>query len=261
MKEITLTLKQPLTDPVDFSQVRLDQWVPNSEDELRRIDLPTQSADLPLGEFWSVTIKSLTDSQKPRLVLQGDHGLVNGLGHQHQCGDIKVEGDIGSNCGSCMTDGSIEIDGNAAEGLGAPIGSRGVGMNGGVLRVKGNSGDRAGHRMRRGEIWIEGNAGDGLASWQVAGSIRVGGTTGKNIAFGMRRGTLILDRFAVLPESRFSKPVELSTPFSVLVCLDGDRRWMVSRGDRSIDGIGEVWMPESPSTTVPTNDDDSLTIR
>lgn len=247
MNQITLTLKNSLIYPIDFSQISLEQWASKSEDEIRRTQLRGDLLGSCVDDWWMVTVEVLGDQHSPRMVLQGDHAMVNGLGHQHHCGDIVIQGNIGAYCGSCMTGGSISIGGNAGDGLGAPTGSRGVGMNGGVLRVTGNTGDLAGHRMRRGEIVIDGNAGDGLASWQVAGTIRVGGTIGNNVAFGMRRGTLILERAVTLPSSRFTDSVELSTPYSFLAGLASTNRWNVCRGDRSIEGIGEVWMPASGS--------------
>lgn len=261
MNQITLTLKNPLASQVDFSRVRLDQWAAMTEDEIQQSGMHGMRSGDCVGDWWKVRIHSLEGPSTPRLVLQGDHAMVNGLGHQQRSGDILVEGNIGTNCGSCMTGGSITVRGDAGDGLGAPTGSRGVGMNGGVLRVTGNAGDLAGHRMRRGEIAIEGNAGDGLASWQVAGTIRVGGMVGNNIAFGMRRGTLILERYVALPSSRFTDSIELLTPFRVLAGLASENRWNVVRGDRSIGGIGEVWMPASGSLEAGTAKDNLLTIR
>lgn len=243
MNQITLTLQNALTCPVDFSQVRLDQLADKSEDEIYRTELHSDAPGISIGDHWKVAVETYDDQASPRLVLQGDHAMIHRLGHQHRGGDILIEGNIGASCGSCMTGGSIFVNGDAGDGLGAPTGSRGVGMNGGVLRVTGNAGDFVGHRMRRGEIFVEGNAGDGLASWQVAGTIHVGGKIGRNVAFGMRRGTLILENEIALPTSRFTESVELHSPYKTIAGLASPEHWRVCRGDRSIGGIGEVWMP------------------
>ena len=261
MNQITLTLQNTLTSPVDFSHVRLDRWAAVTEDEIRQTRLQVNGSAYYVSDFWKVSVRTSDDTSTPRLVLQGNHGAVNGLGHQHRVGEILVEGDIGANCGSCMTGGSIVVCGNAADELGAPIGTRAEGMNGGVLRIKGNAGDLAGHRMRRGEIVIDGNVDAGLASWQVAGTIRVGGAVGKNAGLGMRRGTLILKRAINLPELRFTNSVELRTPFSALAGMVTDECWRVRRGDRSVGGIGEVWMPASVSDEARTANNNLLTIR
>lgn len=254
MKKITLQAKQSKIPPINFVGVKLEDWLTRSADQISRWRLPCGEYEdddyrsnvdgLAIGDVWSVSVEPLGENESPVLVLRGDCSRVDSLGHQHRRGRIIVEGHVGRYCGACMTGGSIEVHGDAGEAVGSTVDTRGVGMNGGVLRIGGNAGDLAGHRMRRGQLTIAGNVGNGLASWQVAGTIRVGGTVGGNVAYGMRRGTLILQQPVELPSARFTKPIELTTPFTELIGIDRDRAWSVSRGDRSIGGIGEVWMAD-----------------
>lgn len=254
MRSITLRLRDENDIPVDASSLRLDELADKSPDQMARLVIRVSSANVELGEVFQIDCRD-TDADQPSLVLQGGCRSIHRLGHQHRVGRIVVEADIGDYCGACMSGGTITIAGNAGDYLGAPTGSRGVGMNGGQIAVAGNVGDFAGSRMRRGEIWIAGNAGTGLASWQVAGTIGVGGVTGDHIGYGMRRGTLILATPTSLPRVRFTPPIELDTPFHALIENRsrlpsiwppakhdaGARRWWTSRGDRCIGGIGEVW--------------------
>ncbi len=256
MKAITLRLRDRHAGAIDASSVRLDELAVKSDREIARQSISVSSVTVELGAIFQVNTRE-TNAEQPTLTLQGDCRSVHRLGHQHRAGRIVIEADIGDYCGSCMSGGTITVRGSAGHMLGAPTGSRGVGMNGGRIVVAGSVGGFAGHRMRRGEIWIAENAGDSLASWQVAGTIGVGGAVGVHVGYGMRRGTLILGTAVALSRTRFSAPVELETPFRSLL-LDrpemqsiwppatrgGEcREWLASRGDRSIGGIGEIWYP------------------
>ncbi|EMI54572.1 formylmethanofuran dehydrogenase subunit C [Rhodopirellula sallentina] len=253
MKTITLTRNQTCEEPIDVSSLRLDQLLPLSETEIAKVRLPS-CRNVELGELFQVESRS-SESAVPRLNLRGDCRGVHHLGHQHREGAIHVAGDIGNYCGDCMTGGTITVDGNAGDHLGGPTGTRSIGMNGGLLTVQGSVGDFAGHRMRRGEIRIAGNAGDSLAAWQVAGTVIVGGTVGRHLAYAMRRGTVVLGTPVQLTANRFTAAVEMKTPFQHLFfhrsdlanslpdsnLADSTNTWLVSRGDRAVNGIGEIW--------------------
>ncbi|SMP63078.1 formylmethanofuran dehydrogenase, subunit C [Neorhodopirellula lusitana] len=262
MKRIVVQLRNDVHGQIDCSRIRLDEWCEWTVDEIRRFPLASvtgvSAPKYCVGDVFEVHCESV-DGSAPELRIEGSTSQLDCIGNQHRLGQIWIDGNVGSHCGSCMTGGQIWVTGDVGDALGAPLGTRGTGMNGGQIHVQGNAGDLAGHRMRRGEIWIEGHTGSGVASWQIAGTIRVGGSVGSNVAYGMRRGTLILDQAADLPESRFSAPVELRSPFTALVGLGETQNanrggkssqeaeetlWQVQRGDRSVSGIGEVWMPQ-----------------
>lgn len=88
---------------------------------------------------------------------------------------IRIAGNVSAlrRIGCGMTDGSIQIDGDA----GMYLGER---MRGGSITVAGNAGSWLGTEMRNGQIEVKGNAGD-----SIGGSIR-GGTK------GMRGGTVTI---------------------------------------------------------------------
>ncbi|PHQ32487.1 formylmethanofuran dehydrogenase subunit C [Rhodopirellula bahusiensis] len=250
MSKITLRLRSDLQSPLDASSIRLDEWVQLSIEEIERFELRSQSGPVAIGDLFEVSVQS--DVAMPRLVIDGCLRLVSGIGFQHKLGEIVCQSNVGDHAGSCMLGGRIVVHGNAGDHLGSPMGSRNVGMNGGQLIVNGSAGDDAGHRMRRGELWIDGDVGTRLATWQVAGTIGVAGNVGPNIAYGMRRGTLIFGRQPTLDANRFSTPIPLRSAFVSLLGRNCQASWLtpeflkslrVCRGDRQIDGRGEIWMP------------------
>lgn len=254
MRSITLRLRVEDDCSIDASTLRLEELAARSSDQIARQYIHVSSARAEMGEIFKIDCRE-TSVADPEMILQGDGRNIHWLGHQHRVGRIIVESDIGDYCGACMSGGTITIAGSAGRYLGSATGARGIGMNGGRIVVAGRAGLFAGQRMRRGEIWIAGDAGAGLASWQVAGTIGVGGTVGEHVGYGMRRGTLILATPTPLPSVRFTPPVQLDTPFRELLLnrhelqaiwppaqlVSDNRKFHVSRGDRSIGGIGEIW--------------------
>jgi formylmethanofuran dehydrogenase subunit C len=255
MSQITLRLRSDLQSTLsgstlDASRIRLDEWVQLSSAEIERFELKSQTGPVSIGDLFEVSVQS--DVLMPRLIFADCMRLVSGIGFQHKLGEIVCESNVGDHTGSCMLGGRIVVRGDAGNHLGSPIGARNVGMNGGQLIVHGSVGDDAGHRMRRGELWIGGDAGQRLATWQVAGTIAVAGNVGPTIAYGMRRGTLIFGQPPALDANRFSTPIPLRSAFVSLVGRNSSASWLtpaflqslrVCRGDRQIDGRGEVWMP------------------
>ncbi|MCC9641701.1 formylmethanofuran dehydrogenase subunit C [Rhodopirellula sp. JC740] len=250
MSQIRLRLRSELSAKVDAASIRLDEWASKSAKEIERVSLPSSTGSVTVGDCFSVSVQS--GSEMPRLVLEGCLKSVTGIGFQHKVGEIVCESNVGDYAGSCLLGGRMIVRGDAGDHLGGPMGSRGVGMNGGQLIVEGSAGDDAGHRMRRGEIWIGGDVGDRLAGWMVAGTIGVKGDAGEQIAYGMRRGTLIFGSRVALDERLFSKPIPLRSAYLGLLERGAATNWLhadlldrleVCRGDRNIDGRGEVWMP------------------
>lgn len=256
MSRITLTPRDTITLSLDASRLRLDEWVCLSREQIEHFELNSPAGRIPVGDLFRVEMQP--NDAMPRLVLAGGTATMHQVGFQHRLGVIHCEGDVGDHAGACMLGGRMIINGNAGNRLAAPVGSRGVGMNGGQLIVHGSVGDDAGARMRRGEIWIAGDAGNRLASWQVAGTIAIGGSIGKHVAYGMRRGTLILKRRLSLDAKRFTRPIEFHSAMTGLLAgrsdlpaewsaFNGWREQTLCLGDQSIAGRGEIWMPSAPN--------------
>ena len=124
--------------------------------------------------------------------IAGDAGAYVGLGMKG--GLIRISGNAGAFAACAMRNGEIRISGNAGEFLGgALIGDR-KGMRGGIVRVSGNAGPRAGDHLRRGILMIAGNADDYCGARMTAGTIIVLGQAGDFTGLGMSRGTILLTR-------------------------------------------------------------------
>lgn len=249
MSEASDTLVFDLTHlidgDVDASGLRLDGLKHLNIDQIKSQRLPMTSGSVEVGELFSVERRprQFDDVDQPLdWSLSGDLSRFHGLFKEHWIGRVRVDGNVGDFCCACMSGGRVIIKGNAGNQAGGPFGSRGTGMNGGQLEIHGDAGHLAGHRMRRGELRIAGNAGDQLAAWQIAGTIWVDGHAGSQIAFGMRRGTIVFKNVAKLNDDGFTPPRALRTAFTD-VLEKSPLTYDVRRGDRRINGVGEIWMP------------------
>ncbi|MEM1227703.1 MAG: formylmethanofuran dehydrogenase subunit C [Planctomycetota bacterium] len=252
-RRIEMTLRQSIDQSVDATPCRADRWATQSIDDIRRTQWFVDGRPDEIGHWFHVD--SYDDArQSNRIDWIGDFQNVHRIGHQHRLGQWTIEGHAGNEVGSCMTAGRIDVMGNAGDRAGSSSGSRGSGMNGGILTIHGNAGMLAGHRMRRGELRVGGCAGEGLGSLMIAGTIQCAGSVGQNLGVGMRRGTIILSQRPRLPEKRFTNPAPLQTPFQTILArqrgvLTQSIRSMLHqdlyqvRGDRSMQGQGEVWFP------------------
>lgn len=254
-RRLQWTLSRPIDGILDVDSVRHENVIALPVDAIlcRRIFWNDQPA--AIGDWFDIDdLPGESALASGQIDWRGDLQNVCHLGHEHSTGLWTLHGDVGDHCGSCMTGGRIVVYGNVGDHAAGATGSRGVGMNGGVLDVRGDAGHFAGHRMRRGELRIDGHAGDSLATLMVAGTIFCGGNVGRNFAAGMRRGTVILGTPNELADDRFTPPRPLRTVFQSLLSHRADltERFgrvlsgglTVSRGDRFLNGRGEVWMTD-----------------
>lgn len=109
------------------------------------------------------------------IAIHGDVGMH--LGEEMKGGKITVYGNVSGWAGSMMKGGTLEIHGNVGDYLGAPYRGCSEGMHGGKMVVHGNVGNEAGSHMRDGIIKIYGNA-------------------GQFVGFGMREGTIYVQKDA-----------------------------------------------------------------
>lgn len=206
MKEIVLTLKEPLTIPLEADAIRPDLLAEKSRREIEALPLYHGNRQRRLGELFEVRGER---SEQVRIV--GDLSRVKKLGYGMAGGRLVVEGDAGMHLGALMRGGEIVVEGDASDWLGAEMrgglirvkgnagnfigaaywGSR-RGMNRGTIIVEGDAGNEVGGRMRRGLIVILGEAGDFLGANMIAGTIVVFGRVGRGPGAGMRRGTIVL---------------------------------------------------------------------
>jgi formylmethanofuran dehydrogenase subunit C len=126
------------------------------------------------------------------IVVDGDAGAY--LGSKMRRGMITVSGSAGALAGSSMRGGMIDIARKAGERAGGVAVGEAHGMRGGRLAIGGEAGALLGERMRRGLIIARGGAGDYAAARMIAGTILVRGRVGRWAGYGLRRGSLVLDK-------------------------------------------------------------------
>ncbi|MCC9600406.1 hypothetical protein LOC67_07525 [Stieleria sp. JC731] len=259
MTRWTFTTRSNSFSKIDIAPVRRSWLAEQTLADIQHQQLIADGSPIDAAEIFDIQI---VDSESDEIVIEGD--LRNGINTaaMHDAGVFRVCGSVGDYAGCSLRGGTLLVEGNAADFLGAPLGTKKSGMSRGEIIVRGDAGNYAGHRMRRGTITIAGSAGDFLAASMVAGTIGVGGTFGRSPCVGMRRGTTILpkanlDMFASekSPDTEKStytaanlyRPVFFSLfqgelMRSVVSQLGGETVHRI-RADRRVDGQGEILFP------------------
>ena len=190
---LTLTLKSPLTLPIDVDGVLPENVINANVTEVGNLLVWCGKQQLPLRNFFDISGSAAADSTIQWQSCSGSNGLVrvNRIGHDMTSGKMRIRGDVGLQTGWRMQGGHIEVHGNADDYLGAE-------MTGGTIVVSGDVGDHAGSRfngekigMNRGQIFIQGSAGNGLGQGMRRGTIVVGKRVGKLVGWNMLAGTII----------------------------------------------------------------------
>ena len=162
------------------------------------------------------------------IVVDGDAGAY--LGSKMRGGKIAVSGSTGALAGASMRGGMIDITRNAGERAGGVAVGEAHGMRGGRLSIGGMAGALLGERMRRGLIIGRGGAGDYAAARMIAGTILLKGRVGRWAGYGLRRGSLILDK----------EPKELLATFGDCGTLDFNWLRILDRQLKASDGRFKV---------------------
>ncbi len=147
-----------------------------------------------------------------------------------------------------MTEGQITVEGDAGDYLGAN-------MQGGILICQGNVKARTADKMRRGIMLIDGNVGAYCCSRMIAGTVAIGGNVGSYLGYGLKRGTILLNKKPKLSATWLDcgmhnlpflsilfnafKPIasKFSSPSNTESNNTRVQRWM---GDASQAGKGEI---------------------
>lgn len=260
MTQLTFTLRQPLTQPLDCSQLIPD---------LLKGLTTSQISSMPLNQHQVSDFFDISGNDTENIIFKNSSHFFDNVGKNMTLGNITLEGDAGANLGlglkngtihckgntqdfaACnMVSGQLTIDGNTGDFLGSASAGLRKGMRGGTVIVKGNAGDRVGDQMRRGLILIEGNVGHYCASRMIAGTIGVLGNAGNYTGFNMKRGTLLLTKLPSLHATMqdcgshtlpflnllFKSFTKLNTKFSNVET----RRVQRFVGDAACHGNGEI---------------------
>jgi formylmethanofuran dehydrogenase subunit C len=158
------------------------------------------------------------------ITVDGDAGAY--LGAIMRAGKIAVSGSTGPFAGASMRGGMIDIAGDTGERAGGVAVGETYGLRGGRLAIGGKAGAMLGERMRRGLIIGRGGAGDYAGARMIAGTIVLKGRIGRWTGYGLRRGTLILDK----------EPKDLLSTFGDCGTLDFNWLRLLDRQVKATDG-------------------------
>jgi formylmethanofuran dehydrogenase subunit C len=259
VNRITLTWR-PRTgpQPIDGSCLR-----PDTLGAMNRAALVAQTLRIgrdvvPLSECFDITHEALAESHaQPTLIIRAAPPLDR-LGELMQHGSLIIEGDAGDDLGASMHDGLIRVTGSAGHRVGGPAPTRDRGMTGGEILVHGSAGDRVGLLMRRGLIVIAGPVGQSPGYRTLAGTIALLQGPFDHPALHNRRGSLLLlDKTNQLPTLAYAIKQD-TFPVSAIPTLglllrriaqlgialpDGvlQGQFTLSSVDRTELGRGEIW--------------------
>lgn len=206
MKPLVLTLRQRPKQRLDLSPLVPHLLAGKTASQIERIALQTTRQSVDVAEIFRVRMGDVE-----RILIEGACERFDHVGQSMTGGEIRVDGDVGTQAGRLMAGGRLVIRGNAGpwaasgmrggefqilggagDHLGAPLAGEMTGMRGGVVVVRGPAGERAGDRMRRGTMIIEGKSGAYTGSRMIAGTLLVLDQAGPLPGFLMKRGTIVL---------------------------------------------------------------------
>ena len=126
--------------------------------------------------------------------IMGNVSSVRRIGYRMTEGSIQIDGDAGMYLGERMRGGSIAVAGSAGSWIGTE-------MRGGQIEVKRNAGDSVGGSvrggtkgMRGGVMMIHGDCGTEAGAWMRGGAIRIKGNCDLYAGIHMRNGTIVVER-------------------------------------------------------------------
>jgi formylmethanofuran dehydrogenase subunit C len=215
---ISLTLKTQPEAPLEAEAITPDNFLNKTATEIAKLPVMHGNRPAALGDFFRIEgggsekivlagdlsrVKNIAAGMTQGTVeIQGDAGMHLGAGMRG--GEVRIYGNADDWAGAEMKGGKIFIRGNAGHGLGGAYRGSRRGMNRGLILVEGNAGNEVGALMRRGLIAVAGNVGDFAGAFMIAGSILVFGNLGIRAGAGLLRGTIVSFRPAeLLPTFRY----------------------------------------------------------
>lgn len=268
MTRLIFTLRAPPSERLDLSPLTPDALAGKDRRAIESIRIGQSKTAATVADIFRIK-----GNDPAGIIFEGGSSRFDGIGTAMTSGSIRVigdagaqagrklaggtliiEGSVGPHAGSGMSGGRVEILGDAGDNLGAPMTGEMRGMAGGVLIVRGRGGHMAGDRMRRGLIAILKGAGDYAGCRMIAGTLVVTSGVGAMPGYGMRRGSILLDR---APETISPSFVECGTPDIAFAGLI-DRHLIAEGilkhpllgktpnrlgGDNAVLGLGEMLFP------------------
>jgi formylmethanofuran dehydrogenase subunit C len=184
---LTLTLKHPLTVPLEAEVLSPDVLAPLAPDAVRALPVMLGKRQLRLDEMFDVEGEGGEEVE-----IRGDATKVKWIGRHMTRGRIRVVGNAGMHLGAYMKGGAIEVTGNASDWVGGE-------MSGGLIHVRGNAGGQLGSAYRGsvsgmsgGTILVEGSAGIEMGMRMKRGLIAIRGAVRDFAGLQMKGGTIVL---------------------------------------------------------------------
>lgn len=271
MSTTTLRVKTPPAFRIDASALLPAALATLTVSEIERLMLPAGNDAYAVGDLFDVSRSdAAADGEAPTLVIDGTGAWLDRVGARMNGGHLVlrgaagdyaglrmtggtliVDGDAGSFAGCEMRGGRLEVSGDCGDFAAAALPGDMEGMTGGTLTIHGDAGARLADRMRRGLVLVGGDAGAFAASRLVAGTVGIAGTPGPHLAYGMRRGTLLLAHEPVSPPPTFAEGGRGFDVFWALLARSLARemapfsQWRALprrrfTGDLAVDGQGEI---------------------
>lgn len=191
--------------PLESDFISPDVFVDKTNDEIKRLEIFHGNQECTLGDFFDVE-----GEKSDNVVINGDCYQVKKIGQYMSQGTLEINGNAGYHTGAHMRGGKLVVNGNTRDWAGAHmkngllwikgdcghfIGSayKGdlVGMTGGTIIVEGSVRNESGAYMRRGLLVVGECAGDFTGLFMNAGTIILLGGAGIRTGANMKRGTII----------------------------------------------------------------------
>lgn len=184
---LTLTLKTPLTVPLEAEALTPDVLAPLTRDAIAALPVMLGKRQQRLADHFDIE-----GDGSDEVELRGDLSKVKWVGRAMTRGRLRVVGSAGMHLGAYMKGGAIEVTGNAADWVGGE-------MSGGLIHIRGNAGGQLGSAYRGsmsgmsgGTILVEGAAGIEIGMRMKRGLIAVRGPVRDFAGLQMKGGTIVL---------------------------------------------------------------------
>jgi len=194
MADLVITPVREFKIPVTAECISPDCVAGRSLREIELTEVWEGNRRVKLGSLFKVQGETGRTAKDCTIRIAGNVGAVRRIGFGMTEGAIEIDGDAGMYLGEEMRGGSIAVTGNAGSWLGTR-------MRSGHIEVKGNAGDSVGGSvrggtkgMRGGMITIHGDSGTETAAWMQNGIIKVKGNCDLYAGIHMKNGTLLVEK-------------------------------------------------------------------
>ena len=194
MADLIFTPVREFEIPVTAECISPDFVAGKSPREIELTEIWMGNRRVKLGSLFKVRGETESAPKDCTIRIAGNVSAVRRIGCGMTDGSIELEGDAGMYLGERMRGGSIAVAGNAGSWLGTQ-------MRNGQIEVKGNAGDSVGGSvrggtkgMRGGAITIHGDCGTEVGAWMQKGVIRIKGNCDLYAGVHMKNGTLLVER-------------------------------------------------------------------